>query len=50
MQKVIVTFGILQPSAGTLDRAMEYQTLENWPDRAAGINGDDGSFSSDVVT
>jgi hypothetical protein len=30
-----------------LERAAEYQRLENWLDRAASINGTDGSYSSE---
>ena len=38
-----------QPYASTLERAMEYQRLENWLDRAASINANDGSYSSEFV-
>ena len=40
---------VAQQNAGTLDRALEYQRLENWLDRAASINANDGSISSGFV-
>src|SRR5438445_13660748 len=37
------------PSAQTDQQALEYQALANWLDRAASINSNDGSWSSEFV-